>query len=492
MAATAPHPRRRHPGAPGHRPHHWRRDLVELAALFTAVTVADSVAKTVVSAPDGPVLLIVSAVALLTTAALHTWWAHRRRGGPARPTATDGAPRAGEPSAADTRTQNMSTTLWRMRTTVKDEPGELASLCQALASRQVDVLTLQTHPLGTRTVDEFLLRAPVSLTDHELTAAVTAAGGEDTWLERADAHELVDAPTRALGVAARTAVDSAELPLALRRLLGRCTVRSLPARGPGGLRRTGAVPAEGVLEETRMRLRAPDGGVLVIERARPPFTPTEFARARALVELDARLAEVVPGHGGSRIPREREVLTLPQVGEITVRRADERDVPAARRLHARCSAGTLARRYHGPVSDADRYLPHLLNPRHGHTLAAETPDGELVALGHLLWDGEESEVAVLVEDAWQRRGMGTQLLRRLTALAAEAGSGTVYAVMQASNTPMTAALRRLGLPLEYQLEEGTLVVSARLSPDPSVAEPEAAPDTEASDDHPAASGRHHD
>jgi hypothetical protein len=38
----------------------------------------------------------------------------------------------------------------------------------------------------------------------------------------------------------------------------------------------------------------------------------------------------------------------------------------------------------------------------------------------------------------------------------------VYAVTQASNTGMVAAMRGLGLPLDYQIEEGTLVITARL------------------------------
>ncbi|MFD8912136.1 GNAT family N-acetyltransferase, partial [Streptomyces sp. NPDC059575] len=40
--------------------HHWRRDLVELAALFTAVAVADAVANLIGHGPDGPALLVAS------------------------------------------------------------------------------------------------------------------------------------------------------------------------------------------------------------------------------------------------------------------------------------------------------------------------------------------------------------------------------------------------------------------------------------------------
>ncbi len=132
----------------------------------------------------------------------------------------------------------------------------------------------------------------------------------------------------------------------------------------------------------------------------------------------------------------------------------------------RCTSGARTARsrlrYHGPVGDADRYLNHLLSPRFGRTLAVQTASGRVVGLGHLLWDGDETEVALLVEDAWQRRGIGGELLRRLVAMAVDAGCASVYAVTQASNTGMVAAMRGLGLPLDYQVEEGTLVITARL------------------------------
>ncbi|WP_438316208.1 GNAT family N-acetyltransferase [Streptomyces sp. HUAS TT3] len=452
-----------------HRHHHWRRDVVELAALFCAVAVADGIANLVVHGPSGPALLVASAVALLVTAAFHTWWARRHSHAPpparagrsdtgAAGPATAPAPAAPARSAAGSPDDGATATaaLWRMRTTVRDEPGSLAALCTALASHGVDILNLQTHPLPEGgTVDEFLLRAPQQLPPAELTRAAAGAGGRDTWIERADAHDLVDTPTRVLGLATRTALDAAELPLALRQLLGRCTIHSIPATSLSGRPNVGAdAPVEGVLEATVMRLRDPSGGALTVERPHLPFTPTEFARVRALVELDARL--------GPRIPRSQDVLTLPEGNEITVRRADRSDLPAARAMHDRCSERTLGLRYHGPVADADRYLDHLLSPRFGRTLAATTASGKLVALGHLLWDGDETEVALLIEDDWQRRGIGSELLRRLVALAVEARCSSVYAVTQSSNTGMVAAMRGLGLPLDYLVEDGTLVITARL------------------------------
>ncbi|MFF7678883.1 GNAT family N-acetyltransferase [Actinacidiphila glaucinigra] len=438
------------PAALARRQHHWRRDVIELAALFVAVATADLIANLVGHAPDGPALLCVSAAALAATAGFHTWWARRHVHSPppAGSHARDRTTEPGESSVADG--PDAGTTLWRVRTTVSDAPGSLAALCTALAGRNVDILTLQTHPLAEGTVDEFLVRAPAALAPGELTRAAADGGGRDTWIERADAHDLVDTPTRVLSLATRTAMDAAELPMALRQLFGRCTIRSTP---PGT---AGPDPAEDTLEGTVMRLRDPAGGTITVERAYLPFTPTEFARARALVELDAQL--------GTRVPEGRAVLTLPEGNEFTVRRAGPEDLEAARELHDRCSPATLARRYHGPVADVDRYLTHLLSPRFGRTLAVQTVSGRLVALGHLLWDGDETEVALLVEDAWQHRGIGLELLRRLAAQAADAGCESVYAVTRATNTAMVATMRRLGLPLDYQVEDGTLVITATLSP----------------------------
>ncbi|MBF6049762.1 GNAT family N-acetyltransferase [Streptomyces sp. NRRL B-1677] len=454
-----------------HRPHRWRRDMVELAALFTAVAAADTVADTVVHGSDGPVLLASSAAALLATTAFHIWWARRtssrgRTPQPKQPKQSMQPERPEQPRQDPAAEDATGTTLWRMRTTVRDEPGSLAALCTALAGQQVDILSLQTHPLADGVVDELLLRAPAALAAAHLADAAAAGGGRQTWLERADAHDLVDAPTRVLNLATRTALDAAELPLALRRLFGRCTIRSVPARSPrGGGETAGQVPAEGVWEETVMRLRDPSGGTITIERPYLPFTPTEFARARALVELDARL--------GPRVPPRADVLTLPEGNEITIRRAGAEDLAAARAMQERCSAATLAQRYHGPAGDADRYLRHLLSPRFGRTLAAYTATGRLVALGHLLWDGDETEVALLVEDDWQRRGVGGELLGRLVELAVADGCRSVYAVTRSSNTGMVAAMRALDLPLDYQVEEGTLVVTVRLAPAPVPALPPA-------------------
>jgi GNAT superfamily N-acetyltransferase len=432
----------------------WGRDLTEVAALFAAMAAADLVADLVGNGPDGSVLLVTSSVGLIAAAAFHTWWTHRhRRTDPAAAEAAQPAPARPAEQREEGREEVMETALWRLRTTVRDAPGSLGAVCTALASSRVDIVTLETHPLAEGTVDEFLLRAPAALTAAALVLTVADAGGTDTWLARADAHDLADAPTRMLTLATRTALDAAEVPLALRQLFGRCAITSVPPEQAG---RDGgpAAGAEDTLEPTVMRLRDPSGGTLTVSRPYLPFTPTEFARARALLELDARL--------GVRTSAGRDTQVRPESGAITIRQAGPGDHKAALAMHDRCSPATLAARYHGPVHEADRYLAHLLSPRFGRSLAVETASGRLVALGHLLWDGDENEVALLVEDEWQRRGIGSALLRQLVELAAEAARESVYAVTQSTNTGMVATMRELDLPLDYQVEDGTLLITAAL------------------------------
>ncbi|WP_374203088.1 N-acetyltransferase family protein [Streptomyces sp. ST2-7A] len=149
---------------------------------------------------------------------------------------------------------------------------------------------------------------------------------------------------------------------------------------------------------------------------------------------------------------------------VSIGPAGPDDLPAARAMHERCSPETLAGRYHGPIGEAGRYLAHLLGPRHGHSVAARTPDGAVVALGHLLWDGEDTEVALVVEDAWQRRGVGSAVLEALLTGARSLGRPDVYAVTRVSDTGMAATMRGTGLPLEFARDGGTVVIAATLVP----------------------------
>ncbi|MET8541355.1 GNAT family N-acetyltransferase [Kitasatospora sp. NPDC004799] len=189
------------------------------------------------------------------------------------------------------------------------------------------------------------------------------------------------------------------------------------------------------------------------------------ARLPALTDGPYRTVRPHPpaARPAGQAPEAPSRLSPPDGPDLLLRPAGPADRAAALAMHGRCSPASLRLRYHGPVRDAGRYLDHLLDARHGRSYAVTAPDGRIVALGHLMWDDGEAELAVLVEDAWQRRGLGLAVLRRLSAAARAAGVRTVYAVTHGTNTGLIAAMRGLDAPLDFHPEDGTLVITATLS-----------------------------
>jgi GNAT superfamily N-acetyltransferase len=320
-------------------------------------------------------------------------------------------------------------TLWRIRATVDDRPGYLAVLAASLALRSVNILAVQVHTTEVGAVDDFLVDAPDSLTETELMTAVERGRGRDPWIAPAQAHWLVDPPTHALAYAGRLARDPDALGEVLAALLDADAVAWRPEPGPG---RFG-------FEGTTMRLPDLAGGAYEVTRAAPNFTPAEYARAQALADLAASAA----GHAGIRA-----TLLLPDGAEAIVRTAVSDDVEPVSRMHERCTPATRQRRYlGGTTSPSATQLARLLAPARGATLVAEVDGGDgprIVAMANLIGEGDVAEVALLVEDGWQRRGLGTALLRRLLGVAARDRYAALVAHTQADNAAMLHTVRGLG------------------------------------------------
>lgn len=338
--------------------------------------------------------------------------------------------------------------LWRIRATVDDRPGYLAVLAASLALKSVNILAVQVHTTEAGAVDDFLVDAPDALSEAELLAAVEKGRGRDPWITRTEARDLADQPTRALALAARLVRDPDSLGDALSALLGADAViwRPQPGHDRYGANRGG------------MRLVDPTGGTYEISRPAPAFTPAEFARAQALVDL----AATVVRHAADQV-----TLVLPDGVELRVRPAVPDDLAAVQAMHARCSARSRQRRYLGTTRGPSvAQLARLLDPARGVTLVALADGGSPVAMANLVAEGDIAELAVLVEDAWQRRGIGTALLRRLVAHGTRAGYAALVVHTHADNAPMRSALRRLGVsgPVEH---DGDLVtVTLPLAPAP--------------------------
>jgi GNAT superfamily N-acetyltransferase len=336
--------------------------------------------------------------------------------------------------------------LWRVRATVDDRPGFLAVLTASLALKSINILAVQVHTTEAGAVDDFLVDAPDQLTEPELLAAVRRGRGRDPWVSRADAHGLVDLPTQALGLANRLVQDPESLGGVLAALVGG-DVSWRPAPGGGGF---------GLAGDT-MRLPDPAGGCYLVTRDAPGFTPAEYARAQALVDLAAT---------AGRQAAVRASLVLADGTEIGVRPAGPEDLDAVRAMHERCSATGRHRRYLGAEGPSAERLGRLLTPARGLALAASVGADQIVAVANLTGEGVLAEAAVLVEDGWQGRGIGTALLRRLVMVAADSGYAALELHTLAENTAMLRTLCRLGHAYTVDRDGPVVSITLPLRPDP--------------------------
>lgn len=144
-------------------------------------------------------------------------------------------------------------------------------------------------------------------------------------------------------------------------------------------------------------------------------------------------------------------------GTCSVRRAAAADRPALERMLARCTGQTRYRRFHGPVTAfPERYLTEALSgsPLHFALVACLDEDAErdgtvvegtVVALASCrAVDEGVAELGILVEDDWQRRGLGGDLLGEIVAYAARTGLRALQAQVLAEQPWIVGLLRRHG------------------------------------------------
>jgi GNAT superfamily N-acetyltransferase len=112
------------------------------------------------------------------------------------------------------------------------------------------------------------------------------------------------------------------------------------------------------------------------------------------------------------------------------------DLSALRAFVSRCSPETLYRRFHGAAPRAiERELGRIASPVDDHRSWVAVAGGEVRGSATLATSSRSgaTEMALLVEDGWFRRGVGRALIGQLRAHAAWAGVDAVTAWVQADN-----------------------------------------------------------
>ncbi len=317
--------------------------------------------------------------------------------------------------------------LWQVRALLSDRPGAMAALASRCGERGANILALDVHPAADgEVVDELVIHTPESWTAPDVEQLCTDAGVFASAVTECSAHALEDQPVRYLRAA-------------------QCVVRE-PERLEDLLcRMLDAEPAV-----------AGSAAVLVLDdEAGPPvalgrehaFTATETARA---AELRLVAAAVLAGPGAD------QVAGAPAHGVGQLRRGTVVDIRPLVEMHDRCSADTLSRRYHSPMRRlSPRMARAMLLPAHGFSFVLPDEDGDgVVAMGMVAFQDDEVEAALLVEDRWQRRGHGADLLRALAAEAKAMGAEELTLIARRDDTAVLATVHRAGFRAHVRCVDG--------------------------------------
>jgi acetyltransferase len=146
---------------------------------------------------------------------------------------------------------------------------------------------------------------------------------------------------------------------------------------------------------------------------------------------------------------------------VRIRPIRPEDEPAMVQFHKNLSDSTVYMRYVGFMK-LQRRIAHerlaricFIDYDREMVLVAEQPaspagDAEIIGVGRLskLHGQNEAEFAVLIRDDFQRQGMGSELLRRLLAVAKDEKLDRVLAVMSAENVAMQKMATRAGFRLQ--------------------------------------------
>jgi len=161
-------------------------------------------------------------------------------------------------------------------------------------------------------------------------------------------------------------------------------------------------------------------------------------------------------------------LRLRDGSRLLVRPIRPEDAGSLVAMHARLSKDTIYRRYFGArprlsPAEVDRFT-RLPEPWRFALVAAGEPD-ELVAVARYegTQRGHAAELALVVDDAVQRQGVGRALFGRLAEVARANGLTALVADVLDDNRSMLELLRTAGLPTRTEREPGARTVFVDLT-----------------------------
>ncbi len=167
-----------------------------------------------------------------------------------------------------------------------------------------------------------------------------------------------------------------------------------------------------------------------------------------------------------------EVVTLRDGTTVTIRPIRPDDAPRLQALFYRLSPQSIALRFLGhpkelPAEEAERLANVDYHQRMALVATRQHSDEEhIIAVARYAVDpagqSDVAEAAIVVEDEYQKQGLGTLLLTRLVAYAQAHGIRAFRATVRQDNIQIMRFVRKSGLPAERNLDAGAWDVLVKL------------------------------
>jgi RimJ/RimL family protein N-acetyltransferase len=162
--------------------------------------------------------------------------------------------------------------------------------------------------------------------------------------------------------------------------------------------------------------------------------------------------------------------TLRDGSTVLIRQVRRTDAPLLADGFARLSARSRRMRFLSTKTTLSaselRYFTDVDHHDHEALGALSPADGRGVGIARYIrdpGDPEAAEIAVTIADDWQGRGLGTELLVRLSDRARQAGIGRFTATVSADNVAMPRLLWKMGAELTGR-SRGTVDYEVALEP----------------------------
>ena len=205
-----------------------------------------------------------------------------------------------------------------------------------------------------------------------------------------------------------------------------------------------------------------------------------LASPERLLALDARVVVYGPDTRESDLPRlairpypvrYQKKIALSGAGEFILRPIRPEDEPSLVKFHSTLSERSVYFRYFHWMKLEQRTAHERLTrmcfvdyDRQMAFVAEPAGSNEIAGVGRLVKShtGEEAELAVIVSDQFQRRGIGTALVRQLVDFARDEKLQRITATVMFQNRPMQKVFERAGFRLSNSRDPDSLTATLEL------------------------------